>query len=119
MNDVGFYPIVIRRGRVFRLKFTYKPGGVLADLTGYRARMMVKTSASDDAVWPGFDLTTENGSITIADGTVEVRVDYPITASLSEFYKTGVYDIVLIPEVGDPKPALEGPVQLLDSVTEL
>lgn len=117
--DVGHYDIKVRRGRVFRLKFTYKPGGVEADLTGYKAKMMVKTAAGDSAAWPGFDLSTENGAITIVGAHVEARVDWEVTQALSDFSRSGVYDIVLIPPIGDPKAALEGSVQVVDSVTTL
>lgn len=121
MSDVGYHPLVIRKGRSFRLKFTYKVDNVVVDLTGYEARMMVKSSATDTAALPGFNLSSENGDIVLggAEGTVEVTVALVVTAALADFPKVGVYDVVLIPPTGPEKGALEGQVTFVQSVTTL
>lgn len=118
VNDSGEYDLKIRRGRSYRLIFNRKVNDVPVDLSQCRFRMMVKTSATDPDPWEGFDLSTDTGTITAdANGHVEVFISAAATAALPSMPKRGVYDLVMIPAVGDAKTVLEGEVILKDSVT--
>lgn len=48
------------------------------NLTGYHARMMAKLTATSP-VLAGFDLTTENGGLTIEQGTAIIGMDSVLT----------------------------------------
>lgn len=77
----GIYDIVIEQGADWRLVITWKDAdGNAMNLTGYQARMQVRESfASKVKV---FDLTTENGRITLdaANGIVTMHMDATVTA---------------------------------------
>lgn len=77
----GIYDIVIEQGADWRLVITWKDAdGNAMNLTGYLARMQVRESFSSKV--KVFDLTTENGRITLdaAEGIVTMHMDAAVTA---------------------------------------
>jgi len=89
--------------------------GRIVDLTGFTARMQARLSTFDDATL--FDLTTENGGITI-DG-VNGLVTCSLTASESSLldFSEGVYDLEIV-SGSDVERLLQGKVKLSREVTK-
>ncbi|RTK94005.1 hypothetical protein EKI60_04595 [Candidatus Saccharibacteria bacterium] len=81
------------RSIVFVFKDSF---GNLIDLSGFTARLQVRSSASDESTTPLLELTTENDGITIDGpaGKVTVFIE-DVLASYS-----GVYDLLLISQSG-------------------
>lgn len=78
----GIYDIIIEQGADWRLVLTWKDeAGEPVNLTGYQARMQVRESFASK--FKVFDLTTENGRISIdsATGLVDMRMDAAMTAA--------------------------------------
>lgn len=80
----GIYDITIEQGADWRLVITWKDDKAAPmDLAGFTARMQVRESfASKVKV---FELTTENGQITLggADGIVTMELPAAITAAVA------------------------------------
>lgn len=88
------YDILCEQGATFALSMTYEDGlGQPVDLSGYTARMKVKSSAQATASI--VDLTTENQRITLgSDGSIALYIDAATTAALPAI--TAVYDLELV-----------------------
>jgi len=85
-----------------------------SDLTGYTARMMVKETRADTT--PLFELTTENGGLTIdaTAGVVTIEVSATITAAIE--WRLAIYDLELV--LGDSvERILEGTIECTPEVT--
>lgn len=90
----GQYDITVEQGSTFNLTLVYKDQrGYVIDLTGYSARMQLRSSVASSAVV--LDLTTANGRISIdgAAGKISLLIAAADTAGLSG---TGVYDLELV-----------------------
>jgi hypothetical protein len=75
MATAGTYNMIADQGATFSLVLTYKDSsGALVNLTGYTARMAVRTVPAADTV--ALSLTTENGRVTLggAAGTITLNV---------------------------------------------
>jgi hypothetical protein len=69
------YDLKVNQGETFTRSFTYKnPDGSLINLTGYTARMQVRTNYDASAV--ALELTDTNGGITLGGvlGTVVINI---------------------------------------------
>jgi hypothetical protein len=91
----GIYNFTINQGATFSRVITWKDeSGDEVDLTGYTARLMVRTSLA--APEPFITLTTENGGITLggAAGTITLSISATDTAAISE--NAGFYDLEMI-----------------------
>ena len=93
--------LVIYQGTTFDVTFTWRQPivspatvGTPVDLTGYTARMQVRSSIASDEVL--LELTTENGGITLGDvaGTIALHLDATDTAALE--FTSGVWDLELV-----------------------
>lgn len=98
----------------------YQSGGVLTyypplDLTGYSARMQVRSSVGSDTVL--LELTTEDGGIVIdaLTGTIELRVDAVASAAIT--WTQGVYDLELVDTDGFTTRLAQGSVNVDREVT--
>lgn len=90
----GKYNMICPQGATFTQRLTWTIGDVPVDLTGYTARMQAKTSHTAKCD-PIFDITTENGGISVDD---EGNIDLLIEASETETFiaKEYVYDLELV-----------------------
>lgn len=112
----GSYSFTIYQGATFSRVLTWKDeAGTLINLTGFTARMHIRTSK--DAAAPFVTLTTENGGITLggALGTITLAIAAAATAILSE--ESGVYDLELVSGTGVVTRLLEGAVTVSKEVT--
>lgn len=90
----GRYDLTVEQGSTFNLTLVYKDQrGYVIDLTGYSARMQLRTSVGASTV--ALDLTTANGRISVdgAAGKINLSIAAADTAGLSG---TGVYDLELV-----------------------
>lgn len=90
----GRYDITVEQGSTFNLTLTYKDQrGYVIDLTGYSARMQMRSAVTSNTV--AMELTTANGRIAIDPllGKITLQIAAADTATLSG---TGVYDLELV-----------------------
>ncbi|MGA0610099.1 hypothetical protein [Caldimonas sp. KR1-144] len=90
----------------------YKSGGYLVfhaplDLTGFTARLVVKSKVGGEVL---FEMTTENGRITINEGDRTITLDISAVETGALEWKAGVYDLDLIAPSGAITPLLAGAV---------
>lgn len=126
----GIYDIVIEQGADWRLVITWKDANSNPmNLTGYQARMQVRESfASKVKV---FDLTTENGRITLdaANGIVTMHMDAAVTAgAVINPAKTAwidgkqaqqlVFDLEMIAQDGAVTRLIQGAALFVPEVTK-
>lgn len=115
-------PLYIEQGATFRRGFVYKQRnldgtiGDPVDLTGYRADLQVRRTASSTtyALW----LSTEWGDIALgSDGSITISASDAATSTLTA--KQYVYDLELISPDGDVYRAIEGKVKVGPQVTRI
>lgn len=111
------YNLVIYQGATFRQNFIWQDSEQEpVDLTGYTARMMVRTSVGSDD--PFITLTTENGGITLGGvtGSIALYMSATDTEMLTEIL--GCYDLELVaPSGGDTTRFLQGIITISREVT--
>ena len=110
------YDFEIEQGATFSLVFTWKDEtGAVIPLTGYTARMQVRSSVSSPDVL--LDLTTENDRLVIDEpnGQVTIALTPVVTAAIT--WRKGVYDLELVSPTGDVKRLVAGNVTLSREVT--
>lgn len=111
----GQYNLIIDQGAHFERSMTIRnPDGTIFDLTGFTARMHIRTELDSDDVM--CELTTENGRIELggALGTVRLIIESDVT---EEFDDEGVYDLELIDEDDRVYRLLKGKVKVELEVT--
>lgn len=109
--------IIIEQGSDFERHFRWKGAdGLYIDLTGWTARMQVRTSFS--APTAVLNATTENGMISLtAAGDILIHVPNATTALLTAPMK-GVYDLELVSPGGKVTRFLEGTARVTPEVTK-
>lgn len=92
--SAAIYHWKIDQGATEVQPFVYQPGGVVADLTGWSARMMIRAKVADAS--PLLSLTSPSGGIVItaATGTVTVTLTAAQTAALAA--GVHVYDLEIV-----------------------
>ena len=111
--------LVIDRGATFRQHFTWKQkvGATVApiDLTGYRARMQIRSEYESPIVLAS--LTTENGGITLGGiaGTIDLFISNADTTTFA--WDSGVYDIEFLAPNTDVIRQIYGAVVVTPEVT--
>ena len=105
----------INQGETFRKPFVWKSGGVPVNLTGYTARMQIRSDVDSPTIITS--LTTENGGITVGntDGAFALYISAADTALLN--FDQGVYDVELVSASGDVRRIIQGDVYLSPEVT--
>lgn len=89
----GKYDITIEAGATFTLSLTYVgEDGAGVDLTGYSARMQMRTSVSSPDVV--LELSTTNGRISIDNDNSQIVLAIA-SADTEDLTGTGVYDLEL------------------------
>lgn len=128
--DLRAPSIVIKfdKGKTLKPIFYYvSPENTVIDLTGYTARMQVRISLADPL--PVWDLTTENGGLSLVTGTALIPGSAPvvgahgiqtnITEEQTEAatWDRAIFDIELIAPSGDVLPFLKGTLVATSEVT--
>lgn len=98
----------------------YISGGVVEynkpiDMTGYTARMQVRTKITDTLTI--LELTTENGGITINNTTKTITLVITAIATALLTFSTAVYSLELISSGGQVTPLVSGSMSLVKEVT--
>ena len=88
----------IKQGSLFVQVFALRAGsetGPLMDLTGYTARMHIRTEVTDAAVQ--LACTTDNGRITLQPTLGQITLTISATDTATLQFDAGVYDLELVP----------------------
>jgi hypothetical protein len=111
----GTYNIIIEQGATFARTLTWQADSANVNLTGYTARMMIRSTIDDSSTI--VSLTTENGGITLggAAGTIALLISATATAALTA--GTAVYDLELISASSVVTRLLQGSVTIAREVT--
>ncbi len=108
------YKIKIEQGTTVRIPLRLKYNDETMDLTGYKARMQIRSSVSSSDVI--HELTSENGGIDIqSNGVIGLYISAEDTANFD--FKTAVYDLEIIAPSLDVVRLMEGQVTLSHEVT--
>ena len=109
------YDLTIEQGATFSQLVTYKESGVAVNLTGYTARMQVRSTLESASTV--VELTTANGRITLGGsaGTITLTVSATDTAALTA--GRGVYDLELVSGSGIVTRLLQGVATISRNVT--
>lgn len=115
--------IKIEKGATFKLTFFWKDENEVAiNLTGYTARMQIRSSVNATGA-ALLELTTANGGIVITPltGKIEITISAHVTKDLA--WTSGVYDLELVLP-GTPSPdndyvyrLVQGNVSVIPEVT--
>lgn len=115
----GKLDLLIEQGATFKHRLLVKQGSgtsaPAADLTGYTARMQIRTEV--EATTALISLTTENGRITITpeDGQLDLYISAEDTEALD--FETGVHDVEIVSAGGEVTRIVQGKVKLSPEVT--
>ena len=107
--------LLIPQGATFSRVILWKADNANVNLTGYTARMQLRTSA--EAIATLEDLTTENGGITLGGtaGTITLSLTATETAALPA--TRAVYDLELISSGGVVTRLVEGVATITRNIT--
>ena len=112
----GEYNFTIEQGATLDRTFIYKDGdGDPLDLTGFTARMHLRSRAS--AATTLLELTTTNGRIVITGATGTIRLVAPASVTAALNFNTAVYDLEIESAVGTVTRLLQGTIELSKEVT--
>jgi hypothetical protein len=119
MTIAGKFDLIIQQGATFDLEMTLKQeNGNPINLTGYEARMQIRTRHSAQTAM--LEITTdEDGGITFPDpatGKIVIEIPAETTAELKAI-KAAVYDLELIEPQGKVRRVVEGTVTITPEVT--
>jgi hypothetical protein len=116
----GQVDLVFEQGATIRKKIIWQDStGTPIDLTGYTARMQVRTQKLASTIT--LDLTTVNGGLIIGvpatNGEITIFVDDTTTAALTPSVQ--VYDLEMVDAAGsgDVTRLIEGEVEIIQEVT--
>jgi hypothetical protein len=109
------YDILIEQGATYSQVITYKEAGVAVNLTGYTARMQVRSTL--ESATTVVELTTANGRIALGGtaGTITLTIASTDTAALTS--GRGVYDLELVSGSGIVTRLLQGVATISRNVT--
>jgi len=109
------YDLLIEQGATFSQLITYEEAGVAINLTGYTARMQVRSTLESASTV--VELTTANGRIALggAAGTITLTISATDTAALTS--GRGVYDLELVSGGGIVTRLLQGVATISRNVT--
>ena len=109
------YDILIEQGATFSQVITYKEAGVAINLTGYTARLQVRSTL--ESATSVVELTTANSRIALggAAGTITLTISATDTAALTA--GRGVYDLELVSGSGIVTRLLQGVATISRNVT--
>lgn len=98
--SAGTYNFTIEQGTTFQQDFVWNIDNVAVDVTGYSARMMVRSSVASSTVLDSWN--TDNGRMTIGTSDGRFSIFLPSTDCAAIEWTTGVYDIELVSPAATP-----------------
>jgi hypothetical protein len=106
----------LEQGSRWQRTINYKTAdGVVIDITGWTARMQIRKSVTSSTVL--LELTTENDRIVIDGAAGEITLDLSATETASITWKSGVYDLELIPDAASAFRFIQGEIEVSPEVT--
>jgi hypothetical protein len=117
MQEPARYDMTIFQGADFERVLTWSLGepAVLVNLTGYSARMQLRTyKGSPDVI---AELTTDNGSIVLGGAAGTINLDLPATQTEELTPNQYAYDLEVIAPSGFVTRLIEGFVNVDPEVT--
>lgn len=84
------------------------------NVTGYTAKLQVRTAIVNGDLL--YEMSTENGKISTADGTVKLMFDAPDFEGIS--WRVGYYDLKITSGTGKPTRIMEGKFYVDPEVTQ-
>lgn len=108
----------VEQGATWRRTLEYRtPAGTPFVLTGWTARMQVRSRGAASTALPLLDLTTANGAIVVDGpaGTATVTITATQTSSLPP--GRAVYDLELVSPTGEVTRLIEGSLLVDQNVT--
>jgi hypothetical protein len=119
MSDVADYNLIIRRGRTLDKTFTWRSGGALVDLSGYTAKLQIRSKVDDPTVLVELTDGGAANGITLGGVAGTVRIQRTRAQTLLYTFSRAVYDLELLGPGGEPsKTFLEGDVIVKPPVTQ-
>lgn len=111
----GKYNITLWQGSTWSVTPVWKINGVAVDVTGYSAKMQVRTDASSASVI--VELSSANGRIVVGttDGSFALTLSNTVTAALAEGQY--VYDLEVTAPDGTVTKLLRGAFSVVPEVT--
>ncbi len=116
----GIYDLAVEQGSTYTRVFTWTTGGTgcnpgtPVDLTGYGAKMQIRSNVSSPTVL--FEASTANGNIVLGGTLGTITLTIPALDSAAWTFVTGVYDLELTMGV-DATRLLQGKVAVSREVT--
>lgn len=111
----GKHNITANQGETFNFSFTISTDGTPWDLTGYTARMQVRTTV--EATTKLLDLTSGDGDITLGGSAGTVAITVSATDMAALIAGRHVYDIEVVSGGGVVTRILEGKFSVKAEVT--
>ena len=120
------YDLVIDQGATYVKQLTwYEPipipnpnnvkHGPPKDLTGFTGAMQAREDVTAAVIL--FNLTTNNGGLSIVGGVITIRIEAATTAAFD--FDTAVYDLMLTAPDGTVTRLVEGKIKVSPDVTRL
>ncbi|MEB3209538.1 MAG: hypothetical protein VKK63_11585 [Synechococcus sp.] len=97
--------LCLPQGATWDTKFLWSSGGNPVDLTGYAARMQLRTTT--EAASPTVSLSTVGGTMTV-NASGEIQLAYPAISSSAITAATYLYDLELENPAGNVRRLVEG-----------
>lgn len=102
------------QGQTWDNEFIYEADGVAVNLTGYSARMMLRTTA--EAASPTVSLSTATNTMTaLSNGTI--GLSYSAISSAAITAATYLYDLELVNPLGAVRRLMEGKAIVTREIT--
>ena len=112
----GKYDFVIEQGATFDRSLTYKdPAGTPLNLTGYTARMQIRSGVSSPTVL--LELTSANGRLVIDPLVGGITIYLEPVDTEGVMWKRGVYDLEIEAPDTSVTRLIEGNIELSREVT--
>ena len=108
------FSLCLPQGQTWDNIFYWKSDGVAVDLTGYTARMMLRSSV--EAAAPTVSLTTADGSMTVS-ALGAIALNYSATLSSAVPAGTYLYDMELESSSGVVRRLIEGTAVVSREIT--
>lgn len=113
--SAGQYDITIEQGATWQRNIVWKDStGTPIDITGYSARMQIRTRKSSTSTLLSID-QDDYISVGTTDGLLEISIPASVTAALD--FRGAVYDIEIESPSGTVYRLLEGTAELSKEVT--